>query len=427
MVGLEGFEPPTHGLGNHFPTVLPVRNRLFSVGSDVSRSGQITQVGHEYAPQNAPRNSLVFDDNASQDHFEVFSGCLSRLGAYRPKEYAPRLGPCPNIARGLRRSDAGFFDFTHASGTSPRIRVSKHRLKQLEAIQLIREQRDTGKQTLAFHARPFVLCGIPLRPFPKDQLAYKRRNGKFFLQIIGHPDFGLPFGQDRLIPIWVATLALRKKSRTIRFHSAAQILDFFRLPKDGRYYRRMAQGFQRIFAATIFFGTEDQPTGNCLIDWARFHFFDQIHLWFTKGKGCGCDSTCQDRNTITLSEAFYSEIDQHRLPIEREVVIALANSPGVLDFYVWIAWKSWVLRGGKISIPLFAPGGLREQLGCSIHPENRFLRRKINLWLRVIRAHWPECPAHISADGQSLIVSSSKPSPAFHPLQRLRSRGSPFL
>jgi hypothetical protein len=45
-------------------------------------------------------------------------------------------------------------------------------------------------------------------------------------------------------------------------------------------------------------------------------------------------------NTITLSEAFYSEIDRHRVPMEREVVIAVANSPGVLDFYVWIAWKS---------------------------------------------------------------------------------------
>jgi hypothetical protein len=39
------------------------------------------------------------------------------------------------------------------------------------------------------------------------------------------------------------------------------------------------------------------------------------------------------------SEAFYSEIDRHRVPMEREVVIALANSPGVLDFYLWIAGR----------------------------------------------------------------------------------------
>src|SRR5215472_5388651 len=103
--------------------------------------------------------------------------------------------------------------------------------------------------------------------------------------------------------------------------------------------------------------------------------------------------------------------------MEREVVVALANSPGVVDFYVWLAWKSWVLKTGKALIPLFAPGGLRDQLGCRMHPEDRFLRRKINQWLRVIRAHWPQCPAGISADGQSLIISSSKSSPALHPVQ----------
>jgi hypothetical protein len=54
--------------------------------------------------------------------------------------------------------------------------------------------------------------------------------------------------------------------------------------------------------------------------------------------------------------------------MEREVVIALANSPGVLDFYVRIAWKSWVLKSARIRVSLFPPGGLEEQLGCQIMP-----------------------------------------------------------
>jgi hypothetical protein len=85
-------------------------------------------------------------------------------------------------------------------------------------------------------------------------MVYKRRNGNFFLQIVAQPNFGLPFGQDRLIPIWVATLALRQKSRTVHFDRAAQMLEFFRLAKDGRYYRRMVQGFQHISASIIFSG-----------------------------------------------------------------------------------------------------------------------------------------------------------------------------
>jgi len=179
----------------------------------------------------------------------------------------------------------------------------------------------------------------------------------------------------------------------------------------------MVQGFQRIFASTIFFGTKEKPVGSRLIDWARFHFFDQIHLWLRDQGNCPASSPDASPNTITLSEAFYDEIDQHRVPMEREVVIALANSPGVLDFYLWLAWKSWVLKAGKALVPLFAPGGLREQLGCRIHAEDRFLRRKINQWLRVIRAHWPQCPAQISPDGQSLVISSSRVRPALHPVQ----------
>ena len=298
----------------------------------------------------------------------------------------------------------------------PRLTLTKRRLKQLELIQLVREQREARKQELAFNARPFVLCGLPLRPLPKHQLLYKRRNGNFFLHILGHPDFGLPFGQDRLIPIWVATLALRQRNRTIHFESAAQILEFFRLAKDGRYYRRMVQGFQRIFASTIFFGTEDQPGGSRLIDWPRFHFFDEIHLWFDENDKSASTTAADRSNTITLSEAFHKEIDQHRIPVEREMVIALANSPGVLDFYIWIAWRSWVLKSGNIRVPIFSPGGLKDQLGCQVQAEDRFLRRKINQWLRVIRAHWPHCPAEISTDGQDLIISSSKPSPALHPV-----------
>jgi hypothetical protein len=296
------------------------------------------------------------------------------------------------------------------------IGITPRRAKQLHSVALIREQREQRRQEVAFNARPFLLCGLPLRPLPKDQLVHKRRNGNFFLHIVAHPDFGLPFGQDRLIPIWVATLALRQKDRTVHFDSAATMLDFFRLPKDGRYYRRLAQGFQRIFASTIFFGTEDQPAGSHLIDWARFHFFDQVHLWFVENGHSSSPSVAADSNTITLSEAFYNEIDQHPVPMEREVVIALANSPGVLDFYVWIAWKSWVLKTARVSVPLFTSGGLRDQLGCRIHPEDRFLRRKINHWLRVIRCHWPQCPAQISPDGQYLTISSSKPSPALHPV-----------
>jgi hypothetical protein len=74
----------------------------------------------------------------------------------------------------------------------PKLGISKHRLRQVESICLVREQRANGRQELAFNARPFVLCGLPLRRPPSAELVHRRRNGKFFLHVVAHPDYGLP-------------------------------------------------------------------------------------------------------------------------------------------------------------------------------------------------------------------------------------------
>ena len=86
------------------------------------------------------------------------------------------------------------------------------------------------------------------------------KNAKYIQTLLQkvHYETPVPFGQDRLIPVWVATLAVLQKSRLVRFACPSQMLDYFELPKNGYHYTRIVQGFQRIFGATIFFGTEEQ-------------------------------------------------------------------------------------------------------------------------------------------------------------------------
>jgi hypothetical protein len=371
MVGLEGFEPPTHGLGNPYPTVHPVRIYDFSVGYSGSHSDPRLLFGHNNAPHDAPR---------VQPLHEKSNGLLSTADC-------------------LQRA-------------ATVLSVSKRRLKQLDTIQLIREQRESRKQPLAFHTRPFVLCGLPLRRPPKSQLVHARHSGQFFLHVTAHPDYGLPYGQDRLIPIWVATLALQQKNRTIYFESAAQMLDFFRLPKDGPHYKRLVYGFQRIFAATIFFGTEETPSGAKLIDFSRFHFFDRMRLWFNSDPAAPTANSVTHDNVITLSEAFHQEIEQHPIPVEREAIACLAHAPGTLDFYVWLVWKTWTVNRTSVRIPLFGPHGLGQQLGAVEYSNDRFFRRKLQHWLRQVKVVWPDCPAAVSNDGQVLVVGPSRISPA---------------
>ncbi len=83
---------------------------------------------------------------------------------------------------------------------SPKLVVSKQKLGQAEGSCIVRLKREEGKQNVGFSSRPFVLCGLRVRKPTKDEMLYERRNGNFVLQITGHPNYGLPFGQDRIVP-----------------------------------------------------------------------------------------------------------------------------------------------------------------------------------------------------------------------------------
>src|SRR5262245_24121857 len=210
------------------------------------------------------------------------------------------------------------------------MRLSRQKARLVESIELIRQQRNERKQNLLFNSRPFLLCGLPIRRPSSGTLIHERRNGRFFLQVCGHPRFGLPYGQDRLVPIWVATQAVRSRSREIRFAAAAEILDELGLPPDGIHYRRLVESFQRVFASTIYFGTEQtQDVWTC----ARFNYFERVKLWRTAPSEQPSEA---GENIVVLSESFYTELRQHPIPVEREVVRALAHSAGALDFYMWL-------------------------------------------------------------------------------------------
>lgn len=72
--------------------------------------------------------------------------------------------------------------------------ITRRRMKKLNAIAEVHERSSDTKTERAYSARPFVLCGIPVRQPAKRALEYSRQNGRFRLRVIGHPDYGLPFG-----------------------------------------------------------------------------------------------------------------------------------------------------------------------------------------------------------------------------------------
>jgi hypothetical protein len=84
--------------------------------------------------------------------------------------------------------------------TYPDFIVSKQKMRQAEAVQMVHANRGAATQNLGFASRPFVLCGLPVNP-QNGTLIHEPRNGKFVLQVTGHPEYGLPWGQNRLVPL----------------------------------------------------------------------------------------------------------------------------------------------------------------------------------------------------------------------------------
>ena len=98
---------------------------------------------------------------------------------------------------------------------------------------------------------------------------------------------------------------------------------------------------------------------------------------------CGFGSTRRARqagalaeNTVTLSPAFWDELRTHPIPVDTEVVRALANNPGCLDLYTWLTWRCYQAKDTQ-RIPLFGPMGLASQLGVQEYARERKFRERI--------------------------------------------------
>ena len=211
----------------------------------------------------------------------------------------------------------------------PAFILSKRKLRQAETIQLVRANRETEMQKLGFSSRPFVLCGLPVKRPASGCLLHERRNGQFVLQVTGHPSYGLPWGQDRLVPLYLATLAVRQQSETITFNSGAEMLDTFGMQQGGSQYRRLIEAFQRVFGATIFFGTDTQLKAT-VFHQVRFNFMSEARIWYGRNfDQPNLPGECQ--NVIVLTSEFYREVSAHPIPTDLQAAKALSCAPAALD------------------------------------------------------------------------------------------------
>lgn len=203
--------------------------------------------------------------------------------------------------------------------------------EESKGIELVRIKREQSNQALCFCSRPFVLW-VASASAAERSTAVPKAERQFVLQITGHPDFGVPFGQDRIVPIFLATLAVQQKSPIVRFRSAGEMLKVFGTHNGRKEYRRVVSTFERIFGVTIFFGTDQIRATAKLAQRSRFTFLREAQIWYNRQPDQ--PSLSDDfENVIELSDEFYREISEHPIPTDLGAVRVLSASPAVLDLF----------------------------------------------------------------------------------------------
>lgn len=306
------------------------------------------------------------------------------------------------IGRGLVKAHKKHFD---AAGWNQAARIVS-----------LSESRHLMQLALGFCAREFVLCGLPYKPTKAKE--FVRQNGNLRLKVWGDPTLGIPFGQDRLIPIWLASAfqaAGEPAHNRIYFRSASDILRAFEIPIDGHEMQLLRERLMRVLSATYQVELrEKQSDGSFLWTARRYQLMTEVRLWFNKTEKEN-QHTLENawQNYIQLDPYFAQDLRKGSLPIDMNTVIALKRSPALLDYYAFLAWRSYgLLKSGQkeARIPVFSPHGYWAQSGSVVTNEDKakqLMRRRHAKLL----TYWPQCPNELTSNAEYIIV---RPGMAIH-------------
>ena len=195
---------------------------------------------------------------------------------------------------------------------------------------------------MGFMTRLMALCSLP-RSNPGNRLQFKRVNGPYMLIITATGKHKLPFGNlPRLLLAWVCTEAVRTQSRELVLGSS--LSEFMRelgMQTSGGSARgdrrRLQNQMQRLFSCTVAMIHEDKH-GEKFVSSA---IAEQGEFWWDPARP---DDRTLWESKIELGEKFFTEIIQHPVPLDMNILKALKRSSLGLDIYLWLVYRTFALK-----------------------------------------------------------------------------------
>ena len=291
-----------------------------------------------------------------------------------------------------------------------------------ELVEKIKNDRNSISQIIGWLFRPLALCPFPAQCLGKRMVVdingnedeeyhilWRRKSGNITVEVLAHPKYGVPFGQDTLIILFLANEAKRQGSRRINVNFYRDFMRMFKMnPNDGRKYSLVIDSLRRIRNSQYSWEVEGEPSREKGL---HYMYIDEYDLY--------CDPKNPDQRPlfdqyILLSERFWHEIINHKIPFNIDAVIALKSKPAYLNFYIWLSTRIGMLNAERkdkelenidIHVPFWGENGLIEQLSTRIKRPPDF-RNRINKWLDKTKELWPRCPVTIDGDALHFQVSS---------------------
>lgn len=264
---------------------------------------------------------------------------------------------------------------------------SKRRLNRGRRAAEAVAARQKQEQALAFAPRDFVMFALPHKRSPSS--VYERLNGRYRFRIETGGGHAIPFGQDRLFPLWLATAfkaAGQPADNRVRFRSATDILTAFRQGVDGGSTRALHERIERWFHTTLYVYDEGEP------DLRRFRSYRLLEggqLWYHRDGPANQYTLWQ--NVLDLAPKFADDVRSTTIPVDFETVVALRDMPGALDLYIWQAHRSWELAQQAANRPTVVPLPLLlAQLGTQ--SPSRKAKQLLKKWQGVVKEVWKGCP-----------------------------------
>lgn len=208
--------------------------------------------------------------------------------------------------------------------------------------------KDAG--TLGYMARAMVQATMPHKK--TTELIHERVNGDFTLTMMAKPKTGLPYGSTpRLMLAWIGAEAIKTKQRELVLgdNMSAFLRELGLIPSGGRWgsITRLKEQSKRLFSCAI---TAEYSTDERFTNQAPFGIGNADLWWDVKSP----DQMGLFESTLKLSDAFYSEIVSHPVPVDMRVLKMLKRSPLALDVYCWLTYRIYTLnmsRRPSVSIP----------------------------------------------------------------------------